>query len=54
MKSFIPDLTWRWRALPRLSVSMSMGILFLLSSANLALAETISLSCTGNEYVRLV
>jgi hypothetical protein len=54
MKNFIPDLTWRWRALLCLSISMSMGIVFLLSSANLALAETISLSCAGNEYVRLV
>ena len=57
MQSFIPYLKWRWRALLRLSISMSMGIVFFLSSANLALAETISLSCSsnvGDGYVRLV
>lgn len=54
MKSFIPDLTWRWRDLFRLSISISMGAAFLLSSANLALAETISLSCAESNSVRLV
>ena len=54
MKSFIPCLTWRWRAPLCLSISMSMGIVFL-SAADSALAETISLSCAlDDNNVQLV
>ncbi|HVW73947.1 MAG TPA: hypothetical protein VHC39_09935 [Rhizomicrobium sp.] len=54
MKSIIRGLTSRWRPLLCLPVSMSLGVAFLLSFVDPALSETVSLSCAGNEYVRLV